>query len=296
MRWTSTLAAAMLVLLLAAGLAACGGDDPTVESAEQQPSEQQPAGETESVHHIHGLGVDPNNGTLYVATHTGLFQASKGEQQMRRIGDSAQDIMGFSVVAADRFIGSGHPDPNDTSSPPNLGLIESRDGGKTWKNISLLGEADFHVLRSTGTRIYGYDGTQGRLMVSSDGGREWAQRTPPAAMFDLAIDPRHSDRIVASTERGVFSSTDAGQAWRPLRDDTAGLLAWPAPDRLYLVDGQGQVQRSRDGGRQWRPTGSIGGQPAAFIGHESELYAALADSTVKRSTDGGATWTVRAAP
>jgi hypothetical protein len=296
MRRTPTLAAAVLSLLLAAGVAACGGDDSPGQSAEQQPPEQQPAAGTESVHHIHGLGVNPGNGTLYVATHTGLFQAAGGEQQMRRIGDSAQDIMGFSVVGADRFISSGHPDPNDTSSPPNLGLIESRDGGKTWKNISLLGEADFHVLHSSGERIYGYDGTQGRLMVSSDGGRQWAQRTPPAAIFDLAIDPRDPDRIVASTERGVFSSTNGGTAWRPLRDDTAGLLAWPAADRLYLVDGQGQVQRSGDGGRQWQPTGSIGRQPVAFIAHESELYAALSDSTVKRSADRGASWTLRATP
>jgi photosystem II stability/assembly factor-like uncharacterized protein len=215
---------------------------------------------------------------------------------MRRIGDSEQDIMGFSVVGADRFIGSGHPDPNDTGSPPNLGLIESRDGGKTWKNISLLGEADFHVLQSSGERIYGFNGIEGRLMVSTDGGRQWARRTPPAAMFDLAIDPRDPDHIAASTERGIFSSADAGKTWRPRRDDTAGLLAWPAPDRLYLVDGQGQVQRSSDGGRHWESTGSIGGQPVAFMAHESELYVALTDSTVKRSTDGGASWSLRATP
>jgi hypothetical protein len=292
MRRTTTFAAAVLALLLAA----CGGDDPTVQPAEQQPSEQQPAAETESVHHIHGLGVDPTNGTLYVATHTGLFQAAGGEQQMQRIGDSAQDIMGFSVLGPDRFIGSGHPDPNDTSSPPNLGLIESRDRGKTWKNISLLGEADFHVLRSSGERVYGFNGIEGRLLVSSDAGRQWARRTPPAAMYDLAIDPREPDRVVASTERGIFSSANAGKAWRPLRDDTAGLLAWPAPDRLYVIDGQGEVQHSEDGGRRWQPTGSIGGQPVAFIAHDSELYVALADSTVKRSTDGGASWTIRAAP
>jgi photosystem II stability/assembly factor-like uncharacterized protein len=133
-------------------------------------------------------------------------------------------------------------------------------------------------------------------MVSSDGGRRWTQRTPPAAIFDLAIDPRDPDRIVASTERGIFSSADAGKRWRPLRDDIAGLLAWPAANALYMVDGQGQVQRSGDGGRQWQPAGGIGGQPAAFIASGSDLYAALADSTVKRSTDGGATWTMRATP
>jgi photosystem II stability/assembly factor-like uncharacterized protein len=274
----------------AASLLVAGCGDPTVES------DPQPAADTATVHHIHGLGVTPDSGDLYVATHSGLFVAADGEQQLRQVGDSEQDIMGFSVVGQDRFIGSGHPDPNDTSSPPNLGLVESRDGGKTWKNISLLGEADFHVLRSAGARIYGYDGTQGRLMVSSDGGRQWTQRTPPAAMFDLAIDPRDPDQIVASTERGVFSSADAGKGWRLLRDDIAGLLAWPAATALYMVDGPGAVHRSRNGGRQWRPEGSIGGQPAAFSAHESDLYAALTDSTVKRSTDGGGSWTVPATP
>jgi hypothetical protein len=282
----------MLLLAPVAGIAACGDDDPAVQPAAQQP----PADQAQGVHHIHGLGIGPSDRTLYVATHTGLFEAADGEQQLRRIGDSKQDIMGFSVVAADRFIGSGHPDPEDTGSPPNLGLIESRDGGKTWENISLLGEADFHVLRSSGERVYGFNGIEGRLLVSYDGGREWARRTPPAAMYDLAIDPRDPDHIVASTERGVFSSTDAGQTWRPRRDDTAGLLAWPAPDRLYLVDGQGRVQRSSDGGREWQSTGRTGGQPVAFIAHGSELYVALADSTVKRSSDGGASWTLRATP
>jgi hypothetical protein len=291
MRSTKALAAALLPLLLATAVGACGGDDPVVE-----PAEQQPAGDTASLHHIHGLGVAAENDTLYVATHSGLFKAAAGQTRVERIGDSAQDIMGFSVVAADRFIGSGHPDPNDSNSPPNLGLIVSRDGGETWNNISLLGEADFHVLRSSGERIYGYDGTQARLMVSRDGGRKWSQRRPPAAMYDVAIHPRSAERILTSTERGVFSSANGGKGWRLLRDDTAGLVAWPAAERLYLVDGQGQVQRSADGGRSWKPAGSIGGQPVAFTAQGAELYVALADGTVKRSTDGGAEWTVRAAP
>ncbi|MGH2947037.1 MAG: F510_1955 family glycosylhydrolase [Solirubrobacteraceae bacterium] len=279
-------------MLAAVALAACGGSD----EGTAEPSAPPPASDTARLEHIHGLGVGPENGTLYVATHYGLFEAPDGEQKVRRIGDSEQDIMGFSVVSDDRFIGSGHPDPNDTDSPPNLGLIESRDGGRTWENISLSGDADFHVLQSAGERIYGFDGTQGRLMVSNDGGRSWEQRTPPAAMFDLAIDPRNENRIVTSTEGGVFASTDAGKGWRPLRDDIAGLLAWSAPGALYLVDGQGQVQRSADGGRQWQPASGIGGQPAAFIAREDELYAALGDGTVKRSTDGGASWSVRATP
>jgi len=133
-------------------------------------------------------------------------------------------------------------------------------------------------------------------MVSSDGGRSWQQRMPPAGVFGLAIDPANRDRVVVSTERGLFSSTTAGKSWRPVDARLAGLLAWPRPKQLYLIDGQGQVQLSRDGGRVWQVVGDVGGQPAAFIASGTDLYAALGDGSVKRLTDGGRLWTVRATP
>ena len=276
-------------------LAACGGgDEPTLSGGESSASEH--SAPAQGMQHIHGLGV--RGGTLYIATHGGLWMAPAGQTKPRRVGESQQDIMGFSVISADRFIGSGHPHPSQTDLPPNLGLIESRDGGKSWKNISLLGDADFHVLESAGSRIYGFDGTQGRLMVSADGGHSWQQRRPPAGVFSLAIDPANPETFIASTEQGLVASDNAGKVMRPveLREQRAGLLAWPTKRQLYLVDGQGAVQLSTDGGRQWQPVGSIGGQPAAFIAAGRELYAALADGSVKRSTDGGRSWSVRAAP
>jgi len=289
--FAAALAAGVLVL------AACGGTDNPTSDGEpvQDASPAHDATET-GMQHIHGLGV--RDGTLYIATHGGLWMAPAGQTKAQRVGESQQDIMGFSVVSRDRFIGSGHPHPSQTDLPPNLGLIESRDGGRTWKNISLLGEADFHVLESSGPRIYGFDGTQGRLMVSADGGRSWQQRTPPAGIFSVAIDPASPETFVTSTERGLFLSTNAGKTMRPLelREQRVGLLAWPAKDRLYLVDGRGEVQLSADGGRRWQPVGSIGGEPAAFIAAGRELYAALTDGSVKRSTDGGRSWAVRATP
>ena len=280
-----------LLLTGALVLGACG-EDSTVGSEGPAPAQGDTRAELE---HIHGLGVDPGSGGLYVATHYGLFRAAEDQTTLQRAGSSRQDIMGFSVVGRRRFIGSGHPDPSENQNP-NLGLIESRDGGRSWRNISLLGEADFHVLESAGPRVYGFDGTQGRLMVSSDGGRSWQQRRPPAGVFGLAIDPANRDRVVVSTERGLFSSTTAGESWRPVDERLAGLLAWPRPKQLYLIDGQGQVQLSRDGGRVWQVVGDLGGQPAAFIASGTDLYAALGDGSVKRSTDGGRLWTVRATP
>jgi hypothetical protein len=71
-----------------------------------------------------------------------------GKKTAERVGDSYQDTMGFTVVGPNRFLGSGHPATDDL--PPLLGLIESTDAGKTWEHVSLLGEADSHVLRSAG--------------------------------------------------------------------------------------------------------------------------------------------------
>lgn len=289
-----------IAVLAVVALAACGGaatDDKGAaapRASEPAAAEGQAAGDP-GLQHIHGLGVSA--GRLLIATHSGLFTAAEGETQARRFGSTRQDVMGFSVIDGKRIIGSGHPAPGQGGSP-NLGLIESRDGARTWKTLSLDGDADFHALVSSGRRVYGYDGTQGRLMVSSDGGRSWQERRPPSGIFSIAIDPQDPDRIVTATEEGLLASSDVGKTLRPLSagEPLVGLLAWAAPDRLYLIDGQGQVLRSTDRGRRWSPVGAIAGQPAAFIADGKDLYAALTDGTVKRSSDGGATWTVRAAP
>jgi hypothetical protein len=43
--------------------------------------------------------------------------------------------------------------------------------------------------------------------------------------------------------------------------------------------------------------GEIGGQPAALVAEgPNDLYVALHDGTIKRSTDGGATWKLRSTP
>lgn len=249
--------------------------------------------------HVHGLGINPADGALFIATHTGTYRLSPEAQKAQRVGEGRQDTMGFTIVGPNRFLGSGHPDPQAMRAqnlPPNLGLIESVDGGRTWRSVSLLGEADFHVLRSRSNRVYGFDSTNGRLLVSRNGGGTWSQRPIPAGLFDLAVNPLKSSHVVAASERGLISSIDDGASWRAL-GARVGLLAWPSPARLLQVDGAGVVHASRDSGKRWRAIGDIGGQPAAFLAQtESDLYVALHDGTVKQSADGGRSWAVRSSP
>lgn len=249
--------------------------------------------------HVHGLGINPADRSLFIATHTGLFRVSEDASEAVRVGDSFQDTMGFTVVGEDRFLGSGHPDLR-TDLPPLLGLIESTDDGRTWESISLLGDADFHVLRSAGERVYGYDASNDRLVTSEDAGRTWNEAERPAPLIDLAVDPNDDLHLLAAGSsdlaQGLYESRDGGQSWERM-GDSVGYLAWVSSDRLLLVDGNGDVSSSADGGRSFVRRGAIGGQPAALLGQAAdELYVALHDGTIKRSMDGGATWTVRSTP
>ena len=250
--------------------------------------------------HVHGLGINPTDGSLFIATHTGLFRVGKDSGKAVRIADRYQDTMGFSIVGPNRFLGSGHPDAREQTLPPLLGLIESTDAGKSWKQISLLGEADFHVLRSAGTNVYGYDASNDRLLASADEGRTWKEIDRPAPILDLAPDPADPRRLVTtavgSLDQGLYVSQNGGGGWKRL-NDAVGLLAWPAADRLYLVDARGTVLASGDGGRTLAKHGTIGGEPAALLAvGKDELYVALHDGTIKRSTDAGTSWTVRSSP
>ena len=270
--------------------AACG--DSNEEAADRAPVIDDPGPV-----HVHGLGVNPADGALFVATHTGLFRAAAGEQRARRVAGRYQDTMGFTVTGPDEFLGSGHPDGRE-NLPPFLGLIRSTDAGRSWRPVSLLGKRDFHVLEAAGRRIFGYgsdfESKEATLLVSNDGGRSWEERPPPEPLISLAIDPADPDHVVASGERTTYSSTDAGRNWRPLGEDP-GLFAWTRRV-LCRVGGVGDISCSGDGGASWRTVGAIDGQPAAFDDAGDELYVALHDGTVKRSTDDGATWTVRAKP
>ena len=245
--------------------------------------------------HVHGLGVNPKDGALFIATHTGLWRTAPDAVRAERVTDRMQDTMGFTVLGADRFLGSGHPDPRE-DLPPLLGLIESNDAGRSWRPVSLLGEADFHVLRSVGGRVYGFDATSGRLLISRDAGRTWSERSPPAPLLDLAVNPSNRSHLVAAGERGLWQSTNEGRRWQRLHG-SVGLLAWPEPGRLYLVTLHGEVRTSSNAGKQWRTVGDAGGEPAALLATRlNELYVALHDGTVKMSNDGGRSWAVRSAP
>lgn len=246
--------------------------------------------------HVHGLGVDPADGTLYAATHSGLFRiAEKGAAV--RVANRAQDTMGFSAVGPGTFIGSGHPDRReDDVRPPLLGLLKSTDRGESWQRLSLHGEADFHALHAAHGQVYGYDTTSGTFMVSRDR-REWDRRSQ-LPIRDFAVSPASADTVLATGERGLVRSADGGRTWRPVAGAPAlVVLSWIDPAAAYGVAPDGTVLRSADGGVTWTARGTAGGEPESVVvdsrGGVETLYVAVSGRGILASTDGGASFSTR---
>ncbi len=290
--WAVT-AAAVLAAAAAATYAVTQDDEGTARPA----SRALPPVDVETgVVHVHGLGVDPGDGTLYAATHSGLFRLPENGKAIR-VANRAQDTMGFSVVGPGRFIGSGHPDfREDDLRPPLLGLIESTDAGESWQPLSLRGEADFHTLQAVHGQVFGYDSTSGTLMVSSDR-RQWERRSQ-LRMRDFVVSPSSPEVVLATTQQGVVGSVDGGRTWQPRTSaPTLVVMAWAQQSSLYGVTPEGVVQHSADGGATWLPRGTVGAEPEALAvdvrGGRETMYVAASGRGILASSDGGRTFTSR---
>ncbi len=287
----------LAIVLLAAG---CGGEDearPDSSNAVVDAGAEPP--------YVGALDVNPKDGSLLMATNAGTFRVARGSDEIEPIdvkvsarGQSgpADKGLAFSFTGPDELVGSGHPGEGRAVSPL-LGLIRSTDGGRTWRNVSRLGESDLHSVVERGDDVVASDGGEAKVIFSDDRGRTFKSRSSPLRLIDMDASPGDSSRLVGSSESGVHTSDDGGQTWRP-RDSVPGArFAWPAPDRLFRVDADGAVKRSTDAGATWEDVGKVAGEPHALAAASATLvYAADIEGVVRESRDGGRTWRERARP
>lgn len=243
--------------------------------------------------HVHGVAFDVGDGALLLGTHVGLYRLGPRDAKARKVGTGSYDLMGLSAIGPRTYVASGHPDAAAAKRlglPSNLGLIRTDDGGKRWRSVSLLGGADFHVLRARGARVFAYDVTRGRLLASADGGRTWKGRALPRGTVDLAVGV---GVVAVSTSGGVSVSSDEGLTYRARsRSVDPGLLAWASPRVLLLAGADGVVRASTDGGRSFVRRGTAGGRPTAIAADGDRIAAVLDDGRVLLSRDGGRRFTV----
>ena len=164
---------------------------------------------------------------------------------------------------------------------------------------------------------------------TTDGGKTWARTlfvNPNTGCSGLAIDANDPNVLFAGTWEvvmhtwamfsggpgsGVYVSRDRGATWKRIEDP--GLPKSPvgkidvavAPSNskrvfaLIQTAGQGSVWRSDDGGEHWKVVswdrtliGRAGYYIRIAVNPKNDSEVLIANSTFKRSTDGGATWPI----
>lgn len=175
------------------------------------------------------------------------------------------------------------------------GLLESRDGGRSWQPTALSGAdamnvrvSDEGLMQIAGHEVY---------LESRDGGQTWEPVPNDLPGLDLHAfvtdpgDPTHAWAFAVG--HGLFESTDAGRHWEQRQPDSFGALTIFEADGEPVLVGLAQIgiARSDDGGRSWQPLGRPSGQLASLAASAdgSVLYAGSTDG-LQRSTDGGQTW------
>lgn len=268
------LSAVLVALLLFAG---CGGEQERLAASAPRAA----------LGHVHGLGTDPASGTLYVASHLGVFTLNE-QGTVSRVADRWQDTMAFTVVGPGHLLASGHPDLRE-DLPVHLGLLESRDGAETWRPLSLSGEADFHALEVAGDRIWGYDSVNGRLIATTD--REtWTEVASGLPLVDLVADEDARSVLATTPDGRLLRYGDDGGPPAALAAPPLLLVDRAADGALVGITADGALHVAGPGGGGWRSAGEAPGSPHAFDAADGEWYVATVDG-VHRSRDEGRTWT-----
>lgn len=254
------------------GLAACQG-------SEQPRNDPASAG----LGHVHGIGVNPADKTIYIASHNGVFRVSDGRATL--IADRKQDTMGFTIAGPDDFLASGHPAPgSDTPNP--LGLIGSKDGADSWTTLSYGGQADFHSIDAVGGYVYAYGGDQ---LLMSQNRKSW-KPILQAPLIDFAADPRSPRQLLATTASGQVIAFAVGED--PKSIASAPPLAFidrTTDGNIVGVDPAGQIFVSEDEGTTWDSRAKLAGSPQALSVRADAWYAAT-ETGVFESADEGDTW------
>lgn len=232
-----------------------------------------------SLSHIHHFEIFQNR--LILGTHNGLFDF-KPEGKHRRISRSNFDVMGLAITE-NLIYASGHPGEGD-SRPALLGLLKSSDGGKNWKQVSLLGKADFHLLEASGDVIVGGDSASGELFFSVNAGRSW-ERRGPNNFEAVALSPQGKISAFALSRGKLFFTADGfASKERVGKFEAISDLAWTSSG-LFISQGKNLLV-STNLGKDWNVKFRFNESIGAVRAVKKTIYVAIG-ANIFRSLDAG---------
>lgn len=148
---------------------------------------------------------------------------------------------------------------------------------------------------------------------SPDGGETWKRVTTglwgESRVFGLAVHPKDPRIVYAGADDGVYRSSDRGQSFERLDSPMNSLHVWKIafdpvdPDVIFAGTRPAAVFRSQDSGRHWEKLSAEFAEECANVriprmtglvvdpADHRIIWAGAEVDGVRRSLDGGATWT-----
>ena len=267
---------------------------------------------------VRALAVHPRAPHIvYAGTDSGVYRSEDRGASWERL-DSPMNTMQTWALAIDPVI----PDILFAGTKPPA-VFRSRDGGQQWAKLAvelaaecpavviprvtaLVVDPEDHRTVWAGIEVDG-------VRRSQDGGETWT--TMAGGLTDpdihgIALSGGQPKRVLATTPREIFASSDAGESWQRLEvmqqfpHAYTRAIAVKADDPHVIFVGHGQtasptigsVQRSQDGGKTWE-TLPLPGEPNSYISclatHPSDPNLVLASTLYGQlfmSTDAGDSW------
>lgn len=87
---------------------------------------------------------------------------------------------------------------------------------------------------------------------------------PTTTINGFAADPTNSELMYVGTREGLFRTEDAGKTWKPVSEGPKNVAAVTVnpkqPQEVYAATADGTLYRSTDGGKRW-------GEAVKLAGH-----------------------------
>jgi photosystem II stability/assembly factor-like uncharacterized protein len=183
------------------------------------------------------------------------------------------------------------------------GLLQSGDGGTSWRPVAGLPPAPVYALAADATgRIYAGLDDSGPYRQEAGGDRWTAlgagnEKLATTAVLALTVAPDGATLYAGSGGQGLFASRDAGRTWSAAFPDAYApdLALDPARPATAVASLRDRLVRTRDGGQTWTivPVPWARDEVVSLLWlqkPDSRLWAGTGRGRVYLSRDGGDTW------
>lgn len=201
----------------------------------------------------------------------------------------------------------------ETKAACKATLVSTASTGQTWSNQDLpLTGHGFRLARispSVGW-VGAIDNGQAVLIATRDDGKHWDKVETPCHGESLAFDFRSptagwlacsGGAGGGSATDGLYRTADGGQTWQtlpPLSTGTAAnqpggavaTLAFTSPNDGWIVEGEGEVLATHDGGKTWSLALAAKQSLAAGTFVDSTHGWVVGNQTIWATANGGKSW------